>query len=51
MQKNEGQWDFSLDETSDGRSIVLDVAIGKYIDSSLVKADVQPKFVRLLIKV
>lgn len=31
-------------------SIVLDVAVGKYLDTSLIQADVQPKYVRLLIK-
>ena len=50
-QKNEGRWDFTLQETQDGAAVELDVAIGKYMDSSLVKADVQPTYVRLLIKV
>jgi protein TilB len=50
MQKNEGGWEFSLEESVDGRAIELDVAIGRFLDSSLVKADVQPRTVRLLIK-
>eukprot|EP00798_Chlamydomonas_sp_ICE-L_P007762 gene7762-947_t len=50
MQRNEGKWEFSIDESEDGLSVVLDVAVGKYIDTSLVKADVQPSYVRLLIK-
>ncbi len=36
-QKNEGQWDFSLDEDEDGRCIVLEVEVGKYLDTSLLK--------------
>lgn len=32
------------------RSLVLEVAVGKFLDSSLIRADVQPTFVRLLIK-
>mmetsp|Transcript_29508 Transcript_29508/g.65337 ORF Transcript_29508/g.65337 Transcript_29508/m.65337 type:complete len:438 (+) Transcript_29508:154-1467(+) len=50
FQKNEGKWDFTLDESQDGSSVVLDVQVGKYLDTSLIKADVQPTFVRLLIK-
>ena len=50
MQKNEGGWDFSLEESTDGRAIELDVAVGRFLDSSLIKADVQPHLVRLLIK-
>ena len=32
------------------RSVVLDVPVGRYLDTSLIKADVQPTYVRLLIK-
>lgn len=31
-------------------SIQLEVAVGRYVDTSLIKADVRPAFVRLLIK-
>ena len=50
-QKNEGKWDFTLHDSQDGAAVELDVEIGRYMDTSLVKADVQPAFVRLLIKV
>ena len=50
MQKNEGQWQFSLDDSSDGRSIEFAVAICRYLDTSLIRADVQPRFIRLLIQ-
>lgn len=50
MQRNEGQWDFSMEEGADGRCLVLEVDIGKYIDTSLIKADIQPGYIRLLIK-
>lgn len=50
MQKNEGGWDFSIQEDDEGKAIVLEVDVGKYLDTSLIKADVQPSFVRLLIK-
>ncbi|KAK9906468.1 hypothetical protein WJX75_002442 [Coccomyxa subellipsoidea] len=50
LQKNEGQWEFTLEESRDGLSIHLDVEVGRFLDSSLIKADVQPRHVRLLIK-
>jgi hypothetical protein len=31
-------------------SLVLDVAVGKYLDTSLIKADVQPRLARFIIK-
>ena len=50
-QKNEGKWEFNLQDSLDGSAVELDVEVGRYMDTSLVKADVQPSFVRLLIKV
>jgi protein TilB len=37
-------------ESEDGTEITLEVKVGKYMDTSLIKADVQPHFIRLLIK-
>jgi len=48
--KNEGKWQFSLTESDDGTAYVLSVGVGRFLDTSLIKADVQPTFVRLLIK-
>ncbi|WIA28934.1 hypothetical protein OEZ86_011458 [Tetradesmus obliquus] len=50
LQRNEGKWHFTLEESEDGASLVLDVAVGKYLDTSLIKADVQPRLARLIIK-
>ena len=50
-QKNEGKWPFTLHDSIDNSAVELDVEIGRYMDTSLVKADVQPFFVRLLVKV
>ena len=50
-QKNEGKWEFTLQDSANGAAVELDVEIGRYMDTSLVKADVQPLFVQLLIKV
>ena len=50
LNKNEGKQEFTLREAADGRSIVLDVAVGKFMDTSLLECDVQPRFVRVLVK-
>ncbi|KAG2454244.1 hypothetical protein HYH02_001278 [Chlamydomonas schloesseri] len=49
-QKNEGRWDFSLEESGDGRALVLEVGVGKFLDTSLIQTDLQPTYVRLLVK-
>eukprot|EP00873_Tetraselmis_striata_P023990 jgi/Tetstr1/444254/TSEL_032147.t1 len=49
-QKNEGDWAWAINESEDGAEITLEVKVGKYMDTSLIKADVQPHFIRLLIK-
>ena len=51
LQKNEGHWKYTLGESSNESSIELEVDVGPYLDTSLIRADVQPLFVRLLIKV
>lgn len=37
FQKNSGDWDFTLDESDDGDALVLDVDVGKYLDTSLIQ--------------
>lgn len=39
-----------MEEADDGSAVLLQVSVGKYMDTSLIRADVQPTFVRLLIK-
>ena len=51
LQCNEGRWDFTLQEDANGSAVVLEVEVGRFLDSSLIMADVQPRLVRLLIKV
>jgi protein TilB len=36
-QKNEGEYDFILAESDDGKAIVLEVKVGKFLDTSLIK--------------
>ncbi|GLC45709.1 hypothetical protein PLESTB_001314000 [Pleodorina starrii] len=49
-QKNEGRWDFSLEESPDGNSLVLEVGVGRFLDTSLIQTDLQPTYVRMLVK-
>lgn len=48
LQKNEGGWDWEF--TEDQGNIFLNVAIGKYVDTSLVNLSVQPKYIDLELK-
>ncbi|GBF99762.1 hypothetical protein Rsub_12390 [Raphidocelis subcapitata] len=50
MQRNEGKWEFSLTESDDGSELVLEVKVGRHLDTSLMRADVQPRYARLLVK-
>ena len=49
-QCNEGGNKFLLDDSEDNKSVVLDVQVGKYMDTSLIDVDVQTRIVRVLIK-
>ncbi|XP_078488634.1 dynein axonemal assembly factor 11-like [Ciona intestinalis] len=50
MNINEGKVDFSLTETDDDTAFVLDVSCYKYMDTSLIEADVQPWYVQVTMK-
>lgn len=52
LQKNEGGWAFTLSDGDEGgsRAVTLRVQLGKLVDTSLIKTDVQPTFIRLMIK-
>eukprot|EP01018_Ginkgo_biloba_P028941 Gb_15998 [translate_table: standard] len=49
-QKNEGGWNFKLTESECGGKLLLDVPVGQYLDTSLIDIDVQPSWVRVLVK-
>ncbi|CAK8689130.1 unnamed protein product [Clavelina lepadiformis] len=50
LNVNEAKIDFKLTETEDDSAFVLDVACYKYMDTSLIDADVQPWYVRVTMK-
>ena len=49
-QCNEPGVDFRLEDSEDGAAVVLELAVGKYLDTSLVDVDVQPRVARVLVK-
>lgn len=49
-QKNEGGWEFRWDEDSRPGHLVLDVAVARHLDSSLIDVDVHPWYVSMVIK-
>jgi protein TilB len=49
-QCNEAKYDFKLDDWSDPACIVLEVQVPKYLDTSLLDVDVNPKYIRCVIK-
>ncbi|KAH7331717.1 hypothetical protein KP509_20G047700 [Ceratopteris richardii] len=49
-QKNEGGWNFRLSESECKSKVLLDVPVGRYMDISLIDVDVQPTWVRVLVK-
>ncbi|CAM6046006.1 unnamed protein product [Sphagnum compactum] len=49
-QKNEGGWEFKLRDDICENALVLDVVVGRYLDTSLIDVDVQPYLVRILVK-
>ncbi|XP_075993653.1 dynein axonemal assembly factor 11 [Genypterus blacodes] len=50
MNVNEPKLDFSLSEDEDSNTLVLDLAVFRHMDSSLMDVDVQPTYVRVNIK-
>ena len=49
-QCNEAGSKFLIDDSADNKSVVLDVQVGKYMDTSLIDVDIQTRIVRVLIK-
>lgn len=42
--------EFSLTDDEENNAFILDVACGKYLDTSLINLEVQPTYVRVIIK-
>ncbi|XP_071964972.1 dynein axonemal assembly factor 11-like [Antedon mediterranea] len=50
LNVNEAKLDFTLGDSEDGSCVVLDVGCYKYLDTSLLDADVQPHYVKVTVK-
>jgi len=49
-QCNEGKFDFNMDEFSDPTKIIFELGVPKYLDTSALDVDVNPLYVRCVIK-
>ncbi|GFG29354.1 hypothetical protein Cfor_10214 [Coptotermes formosanus] len=50
LNVNEAKIPFVLTEDDDMNSLILDIAVYKYLDTSLLEVDIQPTYVKVLIK-
>eukprot|EP00128_Syssomonas_multiformis_P012330 Colp12_sorted_trinity150504_noHs@34760 len=48
LQMNEGKWDFTFE--SEGEDVVLDLAVYRYVDTSLIDINVQPTYIQVEVK-
>eukprot|EP00429_Kryptoperidinium_foliaceum_P071764 CAMPEP_0176059662 /NCGR_PEP_ID=MMETSP0120_2-20121206/29734_1 /TAXON_ID=160619 /ORGANISM="Kryptoperidinium foliaceum, Strain CCMP 1326" /LENGTH=408 /DNA_ID=CAMNT_0017393201 /DNA_START=166 /DNA_END=1391 /DNA_ORIENTATION=- len=49
-QCNEGKYDFDIDDVSDPTKIIFELAVPKYLDTSALDVDVNPSFVRVVVR-
>ncbi len=49
-QTNEGRWEFSLEEEDGEGACVLRLALPRFLDTSLIDADVHPAFVSVVVR-
>nr|XP_015210145.1 PREDICTED: protein tilB homolog [Lepisosteus oculatus] len=50
LNVNEPKLDFSLSDDEDGNNILLDLSVYRYLDTSLLDVDVQPTYIRVIVK-
>ena len=44
------RWSFRLMESECNTKVMLDVPVGRFVDTSLIQIDIQPTLVRILVK-
>merc|ERR1719321_548151 len=49
-QCNEGKYDFNLDDQSEPGKIIFELGVPKYLDTGSLDVDVNPMYVRCVIK-
>lgn len=47
---NEGKYEWRYDETSDHTCVIFEIKIPKFMDTSQIKCDIQPNYVRIEVK-
>ncbi|KAL1767742.1 tilB-like [Sigmodon hispidus] len=50
LNVNEAKLDFSLKDDEKHNQLILDLAVYRYMDTSLIEVDVQPTYVRVMVK-
>ncbi|XP_048658092.1 dynein axonemal assembly factor 11 isoform X1 [Marmota marmota marmota] len=50
LNVNEPKLDFSLKDDEERNQIIVDLAVYRYMDTSLIEVDVQPTYVRVMVK-
>jgi protein TilB len=49
-QKNEGNWEFSIDDEDGDGNVVLRLSLPRFLDSSLLDVDIHPNHVTVVVK-
>merc|ERR1712098_520764 len=49
-QCNEGKYDFIMDDETDPTMIIFELAVPKYLDTTALDVDVNPQYVRCVVK-
>merc|ERR1711976_646030 len=49
-QCNEGKYDFNLDEYAEPGKVLFELAVSKYLDTTSLDVDVNPFYVRVVVK-
>lgn len=49
-QCNEGKYDFNIDDISDPTKVIFELGVPKYLDTSALDVDVNPQYVRCVVK-
>merc|ERR1712137_1193962 len=49
-QCNEGKYDFNIDDISDPSKVIFELGVPKYLDTSALDVDVNPQYVRCVVK-
>lgn len=49
-QRNMGKLDFLMSDSKDGRALVVDIEVPRFLDTSLIDVDVHPRWFQVIVK-